>query len=276
VEWALRFARSPFYGASICLLNARPANETVVVEAVRLSNLVETARVTESFVPGLVPFEKTRLASFVGGDEALVLEAPSQAKLLERAFPDGARVSLSDLAPPVAQFLPGLAGRSLLRIQQASRSAAFSSAVLTEIDTLEQTFVSLVLAREDERLAPAFSRLDLVTLGTLADLMPLCDENRTMVRRGLGILRASERDGLRQLFRRKDLLGKRINTSDIAWQVSPLLNSAGRMGEPGTATRVLIAPSPDEAEPLVEQLFYGRFIAPLLQQRPVTVIAYSL
>jgi len=255
VEWALRFARSPFYGAPICLLNARPANETVVVEALRLSNLVETQRLTETFVPGLVPFEKSRLAAFVGGDEALVLDAPTQARLLQRAFGEGADVALSDLAPLIGQFLPGLAGRSLLRIQQASRSAAFSRSPPTEIDTLAHTFASLVMAREQQRLAPAFSRLDLVALGTLADLMPLCDENRTLVRRGLSILRASERDGLRQLFRRKDLLGKRITTSDIAWQVSPLLNSAGRMGEPGTATRVLLAQGAGEAEPLVEQLF---------------------
>ena len=85
--------------------------------------------------------------------------------------------------------------------------------------------------------------------------MPLCDENRVLVRRGLALLRASERNGLRQVFRRKDLLGKRISTSDIAWQVSPLINSAGRMGEPGTATRVFLAESPEAAEPLVEQLF---------------------
>ena len=255
VEWALRFSRSPFFGASICLLNARPANETIVVEAARLTNLVETDRITESFVPGLVSFERSRLAEFVSGEEVLVLEAPSQARLLARAFGPGAAISISDLAPLISQFLPTLAGKSLLRLQQSSRSAVFSGRPLTEIDVLEETFVSLVLAREQERLAPVFSRLDLVTLGTLADLMPLTDENRILVRRGLALLRASERNGLRQVFRRKDLLGKRISTTDIAWQVSPLLNSAGRMGEPGTATRLFLAQSPEEAEPLVEQLF---------------------
>jgi single-stranded-DNA-specific exonuclease len=131
----------------------------------------------------------------------------------------------------------------------------FASRPQTEIDVLEETFVSLVLAREQERLAPAFTRLDLVTLGTLADLMPLEDENRIFVRRGLAMLRASERNGLRQVFRRKDLLGKRFSTTDIAFQVSPLLNSAGRMGEPGAAARLFLARSPEEAEPLVEQLF---------------------
>jgi len=255
VDWALRFARSPFFGASLCLLNARPANETVIVEAVRVTNLVETARITETFVPGLVPFEKTRLAGFIRGEELLVMDAPSQARLLSRAFTSPPDVALSDLAPLVAQFLPGLAGRSLLRIQQSSRSAVFSSGARTEIDTLVETFVSLVMAREDERLAPAFSRLDLVTLGTLADLMPLCDENRILVRRGLELLRSSQRDGLRQVFRRRDLLGRRITTSDIAWQVSPILNSAGRMGEPGTATRAILARDVREAEALVDQLF---------------------
>jgi single-stranded-DNA-specific exonuclease len=255
VEWALRFSRSPFFGASICLLNARPANETIVVEAVRLINLVETDRITESFVPGIVPFEKSRLAGFISGDEVLVLDAPSQARLLERALGAGASISMSDLSPLITQFLPGRSGKSLIKIQQSSRASVFAGRPLTEIDILEETFVSLVLAREQERLAPAFSRLDLVALGTLADLMPLTDENRILVRRGLGLLRSSERNGLRQVFRRKDLLGKRISTSDIAWQVSPLLNSAGRMGEPGTATRLFLAQSPEEAEPLVEQLF---------------------
>ena len=254
VEWALRFARSPFFGASLCLLNARPANETVVVEAARLTNLVETARITESFVPGLGPFEKTRLAGFIRGDEVLVLDAAAQARHLAQAF-GAVDLQLSDLAPLLGQFLPGLAGRSLLRIQQSSRSAVFSGTAQTEMDTLVETFISLVLAREEERLAPTFSRLDLVTLGTLADLMPLCDENRILVRRGLELLRASQRDGLRQVFRRRDLLGKRITTSDIAWQVSPILNSAGRMGEPGTATRAILARDAREAEALVDQLF---------------------
>jgi single-stranded-DNA-specific exonuclease len=255
VEWALRFSRSAFFGAPICLLNARPANETIVVEAARLTNLAETERITESFVPGIVPFEKTRLAAFVGGEDVLVLDAPAQARLLERVFGAGVSISLSDLAPLLSQFLPGLAGKSVVKLLQSSRVSIFSERPLTEIDVLEEAFVSLVIAREKERLAPVFARMDLVALGTLADLMPLRDENRILVRRGLDILRASERPGLRQIFRRKDLLGKKISTTDIAWQVSPLLNSAGRMGEPGTATRVLLAANALEAEPLVEQLW---------------------
>ena len=255
VEWALRFSRSPFFGMSVCLLNVRPANETLVVEAVRLTNLVETDRITESIVPGMVGYQKTRLAPFIADDEVLVIDAPVQARLLERAFGPDIHVSLSDLLPLISQFLPKLAGKSLLKIQQASKMARYSTRPPSEIDILAETFASLVLAREEARLAPAFARMDLVTLGTLADLMPLTDENRILVRYGLGLLRSSERNGLRQVFRRKDLLGKRITTSDIAWQVSPLLNSAGRMGDPGTATRLFLAGTPQEAEEIVDRLF---------------------
>ena len=255
VEWALHFSRSPFYGVPVCLLNARPANETLVVEAVQLTNLVETGRVMETFGPGLVAFEKTRLAAFVAQGEILVMDGPSQARLLMKAFGPEVSLSLSDLSPLVTQFLPQSAGKSLLRLQESSHTGRFSSRPLGEIDMLVETFVSLVLAREEQRLSPAFARMDLVTLGTLADLMPLADENRSMVRAGLGLLRASERSGLRQVFKRKDLLGKRITTSDIAWQVSPLLNSAGRMGDPSTATRLFLAQTAEESEKLVEQLF---------------------
>jgi single-stranded-DNA-specific exonuclease len=255
VEWALRFSRSSFYGMSVCLLNARPANETVVVEAVRLTNLVETDRIQENLVPGLVEIGKTRLADFTGQDEVLVMDAAMQARLLARAFGPDVPLSLSDIAPLIARYLPDLAGKSLLKLQQSSPSSKYSSRPSPEIDALKEVFTSLVLEREKERLAPASTRLDLVTLATLADLMPLADENRILVRRGLSLLRASERNGLRQMFKRKDLLGKRISTTDIAWQISPLLNSAGRMGEPGTATRLFLARTAEEAEALVGQLF---------------------
>jgi single-stranded-DNA-specific exonuclease len=254
VEWALRFSRSPFYGVPVCLMNARPANETIVIEAVRLLNLAPVERVMENIVPGLVPFEKTRLAAFIGGEEVLVMDAATQGRLLARAFGGEVPLAVSDLTPLISQFLPSRAGKSLLKLLQTDRGARYSTRPLTEIDVLQETFASLVLAREEARLAPALARLDLVTLGTLADLMPLADENRILVRKGLALLRASQRDGLRQVFKRKDLLGKRLSASDITWQVSPLLNSAGRMGEPAAATRLFLAQNAVEAEGILAEL----------------------
>jgi single-stranded-DNA-specific exonuclease len=257
LEWALRFSRSPFFDEPVCLLNARPANQTVVVEAVSLVNLVETGRVAESIVPGLVPYSKTRLASFIarcaGSGEALVYEAVEQAALLTRAFGGDVSLSIQDISPLVGEFLPDRAGKSLIKMEAGD--GRYAEHAKTEIDTLKDLFTSLVLTREKTRLEPTYKRMDLVTLGTLADLMPLTNENRILVKQGLASLRKHERSGLRRIFLRKDLLGKRFGTTEIAWQIAPLLNSAGRMGEPGTATQLFLSETEEEIEDLVDQLF---------------------
>jgi single-stranded-DNA-specific exonuclease len=259
LEWALRFSRSPFFDEPVCLLNAKPANQTITVEAVRLVNLVETGRVVESYVAGLVPFQKTRLASFInecgGSGEVLVYGAPDQARLLQLAFGGEAVLALSDISPIIRELLPALAGKSLLKIQQEAHSDRYAGQPEAEIDTLKGLFTSLVLVREKGRLEPTFKRMDLVTLGTLADLMPLTNENRILVKQGLASLRRFERSGLRRIFLRKDLLGKRFGTTEIAWQIAPLLNSAGRMGEPGKATQLFLSQTEEEIEALVDQLF---------------------
>ena len=258
VEWALRFSQTPFFEVPFCLLNARPANETFIVEAVRMVNLVETGRIQETIVPGLVSFEKTRLASFLSGSgagEVLVHDAPAQHRNLQKAFGPDFSLPLSDISPLVNEFLPEFSGKSLIKIGQLSGESRYAERASMEIDALAELFRILVLAREKPRLSATFERMDLVTLGTLADLMPLVDENRILVKQGLSSIRKFERKGLRQVFLRKDLLGKKIGTIDIAWQIAPLLNSAGRMGEPGKATQLFLSETDEEIEELVDHLF---------------------
>lgn len=254
LDWALRFSRTPFFGQPICLINARPGNGTVFVEAVALLNLAETDRITENIVPGMVPFARTRLARMLQDVPVLALDVAAQGRLLSAAFGPECSFALEDMAPLVREFLPEYAGMGLLRVREQLPGSRFAASPLAEIDALKELFLRLALRRSEAELAPSFRRLDLAALGTLADLMPLRGENRTIVRRGLTLLRATERPGLHEIFLRRDLAGKKFGTSDIAWQVSPLLNSAGRMGEPDHAARLLMASTPEEAEPLVARL----------------------
>ena len=252
VEWALRFSRSPFFGASLCLLNARPANETVVVEAVRMVNLVETGGSPRASCRDSWPSRRRGWPRSSAGDEVLVLDAPAQARLLARLRRRPGAGSVGH-GPARRQFLPTWRARACSRSSQAGAEASLRSPA-PEIDALADLFLDWCRARAGAA-RPVFGRMDLVTLGTLADLMPLLDENRIMVRVGLESLGKSERDGLRRIFQRKDLLGRRISTADIAWQVAPVLNSAGRLGEPGKATRMFLSKTAEETEALVEELF---------------------
>ena len=98
------------------------------------------------------------------------------------------------------------------------------------------------------------SLLELAALGTVADLVPLRDENRYFVQRGLETLGATRRPGLRALLRRVNLEGRQVRAEDISFRIAPRLNSSGRMAHPETSLRLLLTQDSREAEDLVEQL----------------------
>jgi len=79
--------------------------------------------------------------------------------------------------------------------------------------------------------------LDLVAIGTVADLMPVLSENRVLVKYGLIVLEKTKRIGLKKLI---ESLGNRdatINERMIGWQISPRLNAAGRLNHASVAAR---------------------------------------
>jgi single-stranded-DNA-specific exonuclease len=98
------------------------------------------------------------------------------------------------------------------------------------------------------------SYLDLVALGTVADVAPLTGANRALVRAGLAVLRRGERAGLRALMERASVAPGSADESDLSFRLAPRLNAAGRMGDPALATRLLLTGDPSEASSLAAHL----------------------
>lgn len=88
--------------------------------------------------------------------------------------------------------------------------------------------------------------LDLVALGTVADLVPLVAENRTLVRRGLELIANTERPGLRALKEVAGLDGL-VQTHHLGFRIGPRLNAAGRLDTALTSLHVLLAGDAAEA-----------------------------
>ncbi len=90
--------------------------------------------------------------------------------------------------------------------------------------------------------------LDLVAIGTVADVSSLVGINRDLVRDGVGVLRKTIRSGLRAMARvaERDLRG--LTAADIAFMVAPRLNAAGRIGSPRLAFGLLMEQDPAFAE----------------------------
>lgn len=96
--------------------------------------------------------------------------------------------------------------------------------------------------------------LDLVALGTIADMGSLLGENRILVRYGLRQLRKTRRIGLSKLFSVCDLKPGELSPADIASKVAPRLNSLGRIADPIKGVELLLLRDPVAAENLAKEL----------------------
>ena len=95
--------------------------------------------------------------------------------------------------------------------------------------------------------------LDLVALGTVADLVPLSGENRILVQAGLERLGTSQRPGLIAL-KRVAAVGRRLSAHQVAFQLAPRLNAAGRLETATAAWHLLETKDEQEANRLASQL----------------------
>lgn len=96
--------------------------------------------------------------------------------------------------------------------------------------------------------------LDLVCLGTVADVAPLLGENRILVREGLKKLNATGRAGLKSLVEISGIKRKIIDTRQISYILGPRLNACGRIGSAEDALSLLLVDAQDQALALAGQL----------------------
>lgn len=96
--------------------------------------------------------------------------------------------------------------------------------------------------------------LDLVALGTVADLVPLVSENRGLVRRGLERLNKTERPGLVAMMQQAGARNRKIDSGTIGYFLCPRLNAAGRIEHARTAYNLLTTQYPGEADALAMKL----------------------
>jgi single-stranded-DNA-specific exonuclease len=104
-----------------------------------------------------------------------------------------------------------------------------------------------VLLEEDDLL-------DLVALGTVADLVPLMGENRILVQRGLACINRMERPGIEALCRHAGVRAGAVDATSIGFALGPRLNAAGRVAHAENAYQLLDTTYPAEAERLAGQL----------------------
>jgi len=96
--------------------------------------------------------------------------------------------------------------------------------------------------------------LDLVALGTVADMVPLLGENHVLVAKGVEAINAARRPGVNALLAVSGAEVGQVTTNTIGFMLAPRLNAAGRISEAMTALDLLLAPDMASAMPLAQEL----------------------
>lgn len=264
---ALRFSQTELYKEDMCLLNARTEHnsqdEKIVVECVKVRNLVRTKQfileIEEHSSMQNLKEKSATFFDFLKGEHIFVWDAEKNRAALKSVFANAVEFNLFDIRPECAKIIPQVASSSLEQIRRASKIARYENST-TELDALFNIFVTYA----EKKIAATFpahvscdeSDLQLVTLSALSDIMPLKNENRIFARRGLSAInRGKARQGLAQILARQGLLNKTITSSDLAWNITPILNASGRLGMPEISLRLFLETDAKKTDEIASTLF---------------------
>ncbi|ADL08121.1 single-stranded-DNA-specific exonuclease RecJ [Thermosediminibacter oceani] len=112
-------------------------------------------------------------------------------------------------------------------------------------------FIQALAGSDDEIL---LKYLDLAALGTIADMVPLVDENRIIAKHGLNALKNTDKPGLSALMSQSRLDDAELNAEKISYILAPRLNAAGRLSDATTAVQLLLTDDTEEARELAMAL----------------------
>lgn len=113
-------------------------------------------------------------------------------------------------------------------------------------------FVCAHAGCEVEELLPVYG--DLVALGTIADVMPLKNDNRAIVKYGLKMIKQRRRDSITALITAAGMDEREVNSGIVSFGLAPRINAAGRMLSPNRALELLLCDDKNRALPLARDL----------------------
>jgi len=99
-----------------------------------------------------------------------------------------------------------------------------------------------------------YPHLDLVAMGTTADIVPLRNENRILTKHGLAMMQQTQKAGLQALIDAAGLREKDLTTDQLVFGLAPRINAAGRMGDASRVVRLLTTEERQEATELAAEL----------------------
>ncbi len=256
---ALRYAKSKWYKAELAILNLEEKDGSYLISCVKIKNSVPVSRLEETVIPGEKTVDQTRLYPYLKGQMIIVWNEKRVKSLLFQIFGSSVDFNLLDLQSEFAKISPAMQHAQLSELKMKSKIAKYGNHAPTEIGGLYNllvTYINQEIRKEFPEIPSLEEKdLQLVALAALADIMPMKNENRIFVRKGLASINSHKiRPGLFELMSALKLTEKRVTSTDLSWVVVSHLNAAGRLGQSELAAKLFLEEDAEERSRIVQKI----------------------
>lgn len=257
---AVKFGMTELYKQPLAILHISETQEadsepTFILQAKKLHNLVPTADFYEKARPGSPANARIleKLSRFLQGRIILTWDKNTQAAAIHQLFGPSIDIEFLDIRRETALAHTLSPDITLEEAGTAANLARYLPEGGQPIDLLLNFVWKFSIAKIGLYDESHLSRLQLAALGTIADMMPLRNENRIIVKQGLTALNRQPRKGIQEILKKLKIT-QSLTATEIAWQITPLLNAAGRMGKPEIALQLLMDDNPETRAQAVENI----------------------
>ena len=257
---ALRYAHTDFYNSEITIIEVSQEEDSVLIDCVKIKNLVKVKELHERIIPGRTSIYDTKLLNFLTGQVLYAWDSQAVKNAFLNIFGSGIDFMLNDLRAEIGAVIPAVKNKTSEQLAKLSSIAKYipsQSGLLESLYNLYVTYCKKVIANKHADFVKAESRdIQMVGIAALADIMPMKNENRIFVNQCIqSIKKAGPREGLRELFAKFKLVPDMTSSVDLSWNVIPAINAAGRLGKPDVALKLFLEENPRQREALAEGIF---------------------
>lgn len=257
---ALRYAHTDFYNSEITIIEVGEEEDAVLIDCVKIKNLVKVKELHERIIPGRTSIYDTKLLNFLTGQVLYAWDSQAVKNAFLNLFGSGIDFMLNDLRNEIGAVIPAVKNKSSGQLAKLSSIAKYipaQSGVLESLYNLYVTYCKKVIASKHPDFVKAESRdIQMAGIAALADIMPMKNENRIFVNQCIqSIKKNNPREGLAELFAKFKLVPEITSSVDLSWNIIPAINAAGRLGKPDVALKLFLEENPRQREALAEEIF---------------------
>ncbi|UGQ17059.1 single-stranded-DNA-specific exonuclease RecJ [Borrelia sp. RT1S] len=243
---ALYLSTTNLYNKNIVFLFLEKLNDKIVINAIGIHNYILKNHLLLESTDDL-QININKLEEFSKGKYIIVFNKNEQNQLLNEFFTQKIEIETIDIGEAFIKKYPKFAKKTLKELIQITKNFKYREIHIK--DKLYYVFYNIIFETNKALLKKCLKNLKFVAIGTIADNMPIINENRTVVKEGLKEIALKERIPINCLLKDANILTKpTINASDIAFKIAPILNSTGRLEKADITIKFLLTEDVNKIE----------------------------